>query len=833
MPRKYTELYHLCPRSFLFAVIANIGPGGASRSLAVAYRQGDNYIKETLFERVGHFVADTLALIDILSDPANRAPLEAERALAEDWYRRSQGSNEVHPNQRSSVPDSVQPPWLPWNKIREYSQQRPQLPWRDDTLTEFPFTATCLLLGLLGDHGEGNAKATKRSRTRPGDVQLQPLSTVFRGDCLEYGLVVLDISDLDSGVKYGIAAFPVRYMAEVQCRLGGHWDPVEDPPPEKEPDIVPFSPRPRELLSNFQWLSKYYRYNDRNPNFLRLDNMPLVGPAALDYIWPREINHIPRIHQINLFQPEAKGRARASLRDAISNNIKTFWSTVLDDPPTDLCMDREKDSSTTRASSVTISGEPPQNTPVNIDSAIDDLLVLTQEPAEPSHEKTVFDNLQMLAKFPEKLQQRLEEVPDSLGPSKISSHVLRVAYAGRSHLNWVAFQNLPPSVIAAAVASDELRGASALSLCVDKFKLQREGDLKELAAAVSQCTGLRQLCLFQPPGRDSDDASAHICSQLLLLWERRALEGIGGLEWLRGKSIYPTCAFSTSLRSREFLTLSSTITHSSTYPHDRVFPVVHMFRFVDQGPDVAADNVQQYQNYYALGNTLLDAESFAVRFLAYLRSLGSGLDPEKSILRFAHNGSSSSSPPGHSSVSPIPAGFCDYELRPNDPSRVRLRDIQPGSWVVLVDSSAQIWNHEMAAKDLSQNLPIPLLPPLSKPPLPPWDLSYLNTPTDLSLPTQAFLHYSFINIRHTANIAHKKQQQIPLPIASPSEVVGGLRDFLCETIPGTDISTWEQQAKEVERDIYTKQASIGTGNRSIDIGVMAESRARALLNQLL
>ncbi|KAL4784603.1 hypothetical protein BJX76DRAFT_356838 [Aspergillus varians] len=67
---------------------------------------------------------------------------------------------------------------------------------------------------------------------RPGDFQLQPLSTVFRGDCTEYGLVVLDISDLNSGVKYGIAAFPVRYMAEVSYRGEGFgWDPVEDPPP--------------------------------------------------------------------------------------------------------------------------------------------------------------------------------------------------------------------------------------------------------------------------------------------------------------------------------------------------------------------------------------------------------------------------------------------------------------------------------------------------------------------------------------------------------------------------------------------------------------------------
>jgi hypothetical protein len=46
------------------------------------------------------------------------------------------------------------------------------------------------------------------------------------------------------------------------------------------------------------------------------------------------------------------------------------------------------------------------------------------------------------------------------------------------HLNWVTSRNLAPGVIATAVISDELRGASALSFCVDKYKLEEDkGDL--------------------------------------------------------------------------------------------------------------------------------------------------------------------------------------------------------------------------------------------------------------------------------------------------------------------------------------------------------------------
>ncbi|KAJ5317956.1 hypothetical protein N7508_002464 [Penicillium antarcticum] len=282
----YKCLYSKNPRSFLFSVVANVGPRGSSRSLAVAYRQGNDRDNSALsLARVEHVVADTLARIEILSDPASRAGLEAERALAEDWYRRSQGGNKIESSERPSIPDSPQPPFVvpDGSQRSEKPQILPELPWYDNAPSEFPFTTACLLLGLLRE--DGNANATNSNSTRPGDVQLQPLSTVFRGDCTEYGLVVLDISDLDSGVKYGIVGFPVRYMAEVSYHSEeGGWDPVEDPPPKKEPDIVLISPRPRLPLSILQWLRKYFYYLnlDAGPSVLRLEDRPLVDAVALD-----------------------------------------------------------------------------------------------------------------------------------------------------------------------------------------------------------------------------------------------------------------------------------------------------------------------------------------------------------------------------------------------------------------------------------------------------------------------------------------------------------------------------------------------------------------------
>ncbi|KAI9375021.1 hypothetical protein BJX61DRAFT_550309 [Aspergillus egyptiacus] len=522
-------------------------------------------------------------------------------------------------------------------------------------------------------------------------------------------------------------------------------------------------------------------------------------------------------------------------------------NTTLYDLSRGMSFDGANDESTTRASIVTISDEQPRNIPEDIDRVIDDLLVLTHEPDEHLLERSAVGNLQILAKFPEQLREQLEEDPDRLGPSKLSSQVLAVAYAGRSHLNWAVFQNLTPSVIAAAVASDELRGASALSVCADQLELEQDGVLQELTAAVSQCTGLGQLCLVQRPNRDSDDASARPYSQLLLLWQRRAPEERGGLEWLHGKTIDAACAFSTSLRSREWLALSSTITRSLTSSHAHILPVMHMVLFGHyqggDGPDVAANDVQPYQNYYTMNNTLLDAESFAARFLAYLSSLSSGSDSDKAILQFAYPGASSSWS-GQLGVIPIPAGFLDYDLPPNDPSRAKLGNIHPGSWVILVGSSEQISDHTETVVDTPSEPGGP--PPLNSPReyhgdtrQPSANIEGRGSRTSrpsydpVAADSFAFLHYSFVKIRQASTESVEQHQQTPTRVPNRAEVVGGLTDFLRETAPQSDIPAWEKQIGEMQRSLRTWKGSIGTGKRYIDIGIMPESRTRALLNQLL
>lgn len=264
MPFGYQCLEQRDPRSFLFYIVANVGPEGTSRPLAVAYRQGHDATRSRHCRRL-LLVSDILRLVKVFAEPANRVPLEAERLLATAWY---QNRRTVEP--RPTLPDSLQPPYV--GRREEWAPTfQPELSW-NGAGGEFPFTSTCLLLSLL----------PCSNSTRRGDVRLQHLSTAFFGDSLEYGAAILDISDL-SRIKYGITAFPVRYMADVQYHnsLGG-WDAVEDPPPQKEPDIVPVEDRARVPLSILSYLRKYVSYTYKEPADLVLETHPVVDPGVLD-----------------------------------------------------------------------------------------------------------------------------------------------------------------------------------------------------------------------------------------------------------------------------------------------------------------------------------------------------------------------------------------------------------------------------------------------------------------------------------------------------------------------------------------------------------------------
>jgi hypothetical protein len=227
-----------------------------------------------------------------------------------------------------------------------------------------------------------------------------------------------------------------------------------------------------------------------------------------------------------------------------------------------------------------------------------------------------------------------------------------------------------------------------------------------------------------------------------------------------------------------------------------------------EDPVVPTDNVQTYQ-HYAMTNTRLDGESFAVRFLAYLSALSSGSESEKALLQFAYHQPSSSSS-SELSVIPIPAGFSNSHRSPNGPTP-KLSDIQPGSWVVLVGLSKQISDPTEPAADT---------PPQPDGPPP------LDYPREYHADDDVVIQYSFVRIPQAAAETIEPDPSLP---ASRAEVVGGLTDFLSHTAPETDLPAWETRIGEIR----AWRGSVGTGQRSIAIGTMSESRARELLDCLV
>ncbi|PVH94463.1 hypothetical protein DM02DRAFT_633684 [Periconia macrospinosa] len=287
MPSGYKRLNQASPRSFLFYVVANVGPGGSSRPLAVAYRQGNDF-DFRYFPRVEYLANDILSVLTILSSPTNRGALEAECVQAKNWYLEHQRQENADPEEGQrppALPDTPQPLWTGYPQRMENWKvvMQPELPPRSDNTSpiEFPVTSNYLVEGLL----RGN------KTTRKGDVQLQPLTLPFYGNCLEYGMMVIDISHL-SRITYGIVAFPVRYMAFVEYwHDRGGWDPCDDEPPEQEPDIVHVDDRPRVPLSILGYLRRHFptfRTFTENAKVLELEERfpHLVDTRALDYIWP-------------------------------------------------------------------------------------------------------------------------------------------------------------------------------------------------------------------------------------------------------------------------------------------------------------------------------------------------------------------------------------------------------------------------------------------------------------------------------------------------------------------------------------------------------------------
>lgn len=112
------------PRSFLFYIVADIGPDRASRPLAVAYRQGSIKDDHTGL-RANRVIDDILRIMTVFSDAVNRTSIEGEVALAARWYQDQGDIETIDVFRRPKIGDSPQPSMRPWYEEEAYMASLP------------------------------------------------------------------------------------------------------------------------------------------------------------------------------------------------------------------------------------------------------------------------------------------------------------------------------------------------------------------------------------------------------------------------------------------------------------------------------------------------------------------------------------------------------------------------------------------------------------------------------------------------------------------------------------------------------------------------------------
>ncbi|KAI1412125.1 hypothetical protein F5Y13DRAFT_47659 [Hypoxylon sp. FL1857] len=264
------------PSSWVFFVVAQIA--GRHRPVAVVSSVSDEPEESIM----GYpLTACCRRIITIFGDPTNHLAIRAELALAVGYYVRD-GDHEY----------LLEPMELPaYNRLISTTRER-RRPWDRTSVREFPFIQACLLQGVGFDPQLGRTQ-----RARP-----EPLATVYRDTSLEWGMVVVDITELDA-IRYGIVGFAV-----------GRAKFISSPEAERRPAVpgsmgtgvfergelkVMEESRPRRAMSAAEYMAKFNREASEYGNAGEaIAEIPLVDAAAMSLVWPpdpEDDNHLPPV----------------------------------------------------------------------------------------------------------------------------------------------------------------------------------------------------------------------------------------------------------------------------------------------------------------------------------------------------------------------------------------------------------------------------------------------------------------------------------------------------------------------------------------------------------
>ena len=248
------------PDSLVIFVVATLQVGSNSSGkhypLAVLRRDGGLISMDAIQGR--DVLAAIQGTIAVFSDPANRIGIQSELSLATQFYQ----------DPKNALPQTELSNLAAWMRRSIASEC-----YRG--LREFPFIATCLVLGVAFDH--------ERGVDLP--VTLAPLGTVLRDANIEYATAVVDISDLDA-IRYGSVAFRTTTM----IRISGPPDLDNDwgPDPYGERDFKLEENRTRDPLSAAAYMAKF-QYEPCDDLVDKLNRVGLVDTSALDRIWPPDV----------------------------------------------------------------------------------------------------------------------------------------------------------------------------------------------------------------------------------------------------------------------------------------------------------------------------------------------------------------------------------------------------------------------------------------------------------------------------------------------------------------------------------------------------------------
>ncbi|KAK1974039.1 hypothetical protein LZ30DRAFT_775559 [Colletotrichum cereale] len=527
--------------------------------------------------------------------------------------------------------------------------------------------------------------ADREYHTRFGDVQERPLNTVFRSDRLEHGAAVFNITSLDN-LTYGILSPSVNYeLDNFEDIL--RWDPVESVHLQENPSIrIEQKSTSRRLLSVEAYMNKYHFY-DENSAVRRLARYKIVGPSSLTYISP------------------------SSRPNAVSETVDT----------------------------------PPQRR--SRDNAISQMIEQAQ--SQNGLDMGEHQSIIRQPRFQERLQVHLEQNTAVLKSSHLATQLLRLAYSGIPHLNWVATTSLTFDVIVKAIQSAELEDAQALSICIDNINPD-DGVPDSFWKALSGHSQLRTICFLQAPSRPNDERCAQVFAQLYA--------SPAGRRVLGSKRVIATSSFCAPFRRKRWLPHISTNTMAPL----ESFPVQQMFvrqQYLSHATDGGSASQKFRPCHFSFSDILLKPEHLVDAFLRYCQSIVE----DKYLLSFAATRSRMAATEGDfpgMTINPISAENISIpdswtlETQGKSERQVDLwplfRHIEPGGWLILVSRE---W-HKESPRTVDEPYDIPLV------------------------------RYAFIRA--------KQRIELPSQIATTVDEIGGenyveakggVKDFLCETEP--------------------------------------------------